>query len=72
MPFNELRPKLPSPDPTPLSQNQTLTISQTIALLSAKFDETKNLALEAIAQLESQLVSLSNSIKKDQSNANPG
>jgi len=53
-------------------QQRPLTVAQTIALLSAKFDEVKNQALDAIAQLEAQLLSLTQQLqKKDDSNANP-
>lgn len=44
-------------------QQKPMTIAETIAMLSAKFDETKNQALQAISQLESQLISLSNKEK---------
>ena len=62
---------LPSPSFIPVAQPQILSTAQTIAFLSTKFDEIKNTALNTIAQLEIQIVSLNQQLqKKDASNVN--
>lgn len=42
---------------------RAMTIAETIAMLSSKFDEVKNQALQVIASLEAQIISLSNKEK---------